>query len=316
MYPRNVPPVARYECQAIGTGCVLAVAADHVAPELAAILHRELDRIDLLASRFRDDSELMALNRSPDDTVVISAELFELIASALWAAEATQGATDPTVAGAVAAAGYDRDIGQVPPDRPGEVSAAPVGGWRALTLDRASSSITRAPGTAVDLGATAKAVTADRCAYAVAAAAGLPTLVSLGGDIAVAGPVPDGGWSVGLADQWWAPATDRIALRTGGMATSSTTARHWRIGGRDAHHIIDPFTGLPAGGPWRTVTVIAADCLQANAASTAAIVKGVGAPIWLESLDVPARLIGHDGAVATTEAWPRGASGRREVPAC
>ncbi|MCU4186520.1 FAD:protein FMN transferase [Acidiferrimicrobium sp. IK] len=307
--------VARYECQAIGTGCVLAVAGeDPIRPELTVILHRELERVDLLASRFRDDSELTALNRSPQPTVAVSAGLFDLIAAALWAAEATHGAADPTVGRAVVAAGYDRDFASVPAVRPGRISPVASPGWASLRLDPDALTVTRPPGTAVDLGATAKAVTADRCARAVADASGLPTLVSLGGDISVAGPVPDEGWSVGIAEQWWADAPDRIALRTGGVATSSTTARQWRIGDRDAHHIIDPATGRPADGPWRSATVVAADCLQANAASTAAIVKGSGALTWLESLDVPARLVGHDGQVAVTDAWPRADAPRQATP--
>ena len=297
-------PPARYQCRAIGTGCLLAVTADEVRPSLASVLDGELARVDRLASRFRPDSEVSLLNADSRATVPVSEDLHDLVAAALWAAEATQGATDPTVAGALVAAGYDRDFDALPDDRAGRPCPVTVAGWRAVTLERDPWRVTRPPGVGVDLGATAKAVTADRAATAVAAASGLGALVSLGGDIAVAGPVPGAGWSVGVADQWWAEPAATVALMGGGMATSSTTARHWKVGGLPAHHLIDPRTGRPATGPWRTVSVIAADCLQANAASTAAIVKGSGALAWLDAMDLPARLVDHDGKVTTTSAWP------------
>lgn len=294
---------ARYDCHAIGTGCTLVVLADEVVAEWRALLHAELERVDLLASRFRDDSELSALNRCEAPTVPASCDLLELLTGAMWAAEATQGAVDPTVGAAVIAAGYDRDIDLLPADRPGSLDAVQVPGWRSVELDVAAGTVTRPPGVTIDLGATAKAIASDRAARAIAAASGLPTLVSLGGDIAVAGS-PATGWSIGVADRWSAPADATVAVRDGGVASSGTSARHWRIGGRAAHHLIDPRTGLPTNGPWRTATVVAADCLQANAASTAAIVKGPGALVFLESLELAARLVDVDGHVTTTAAWP------------
>jgi thiamine biosynthesis lipoprotein len=128
--------------------------------------------------------------------------------------------------------------------------------------------------------------------------------VSLGGDVAVAGPVPAEGWPVGIADGH----RDRdvaatVALRGGGLATSSTTQRRWRRGGREVHHILDPRTGAPAPVIWRTVSVAAASCVEANTASTAAIVLGATAPAWLWRRRLPARLVRHDGAVVGTCGW-------------
>jgi FAD:protein FMN transferase len=70
------------------------------------------------------------------------------------------------------------------------------------------------------------------------------------------------------------------------------------------HHIVDPRTGMPTSGPWRTVTVAAASCAEANAAATAAIVAGADAPAWLGDHALPARLIGHDGQIIRTGGWP------------
>ena len=71
------------------------------------------------------------------------------------------------------------------------------------------------------------------------------------------------------------------------------------------HHIIDPFTGEPVASPWRTVSVAAADCADANIAATAAIVRGERAPRWLAELGLPARLVAREGKVVTVGQWPR-----------
>ena len=95
-----------------------------------------------------------------------------------------------------------------------------------------------------------------------------------------------------------------IAIRGGGVATSSTTVRRWRAGGGDLHHILDPRSGLPAEEIWRTVSVAAASCVDANTASTAAVVRGHDAISWLRETGLPARLVGPDGSVAYTGGWP------------
>jgi thiamine biosynthesis lipoprotein len=107
------------------------------------------------------------------------------------------------------------------------------------------------------------------------------------------------------------PDAETISIYAGGVATSSTTVRRWTRGGVVLHHIIDPATGLPAQGPWRTATVVAGDCLDANIAATAAIVRGRDAVPWLRRAGLPARLVAHDGEVVRVAAWPRPAEGRR-----
>ena len=95
-----------------------------------------------------------------------------------------------------------------------------------------------------------------------------------------------------------------MAISSGGLATSSTRARRWRRGGSELHHLIDPSTGNPAAGPWRTVSVAAETCTLANTASTAAIIAGVSAVSWLRARDFAARLVAHDGAVTHVGEWP------------
>jgi thiamine biosynthesis lipoprotein len=91
----------------------------------------------------------------------------------------------------------------------------------------------------------------------------------------------------------------------GGLATSTTTIRRWRRGGIDYHHIVDPRTGTAAQTCWRTASVYAPTAARANAASTAAILLGERALPWLEQQRLAARLVGIDGEIATTRAWPR-----------
>ena len=163
------------------------------------------------------------------------------------------------------------------------------------------------PGVELDLGATAKALAADRAAQAIAEETGTGTLVSLGGDLAVSGEPPPGGWCVRIADDHrTAPDSNgpRVLVTTGGLATSSTAVRSWQTDRGPAHHLLDPASGLPADGPWRTVSVAANSCVEANVASTAAIILGHDAPAWLARRGLPARLAGRDGSVSYVADWP------------
>jgi thiamine biosynthesis lipoprotein len=189
------------------------------------------------------------------------------------------------------------------PDGP----AARVPGWRSVRLDRARLLAQLSDGAQLDLGATAKAWAADRCAELIAGQTGSGVLVSLGGDIAVAGPPPAGGWRVRVTDDHAAGPDapgQTVTIRSGGLATSSTTVRAWAVGGQRMHHIINPATGEPARSCWRTVSVAAASCVDANTASTAAIIRGAAAVSWLRDAGLPARLVREDGSVETTGGWP------------
>jgi thiamine biosynthesis lipoprotein len=265
--------------------------------------------MDLAASRFRDDSELSRLNASPERDVTVSPLLAQAIAAALRGAELSGGAVDPTVGSAVRLAGYDTDFAQVPADGDRiRLYAERVPGWRAVRLDRTARTVRVPRGVEIDLGATAKALTSDLAAAAASKAiGGAGVLVSLGGDIAVAGEAPAEGWSIQTSDDSAAPideTQEAISITSGGIATSSTTVRRWTRGGVVLHHIIDPATGLPADTCWRTVSVVAANCVDANIASTAAIVMSRSAISWLEAGHLPARLVDLSGNVLRVAGWP------------
>ncbi|MGE4178168.1 MAG: FAD:protein FMN transferase, partial [Thermoleophilia bacterium] len=204
--------------------------------------------------------------------------------------------------------GYDRAFADLPADGPVRPVAHDPGAWRHIDLDDGAGTITVPEGVELDLGATAKAFGADRASALVSSVLGTGVLVNLGGDIATAGPAPAGGWRVQVADhpQQTRPG-DReqtVAIRGGALATSSTTVRTWTRDGVRHHHLLDPRTGRPVAPVWRTVTVTAGSCVDANTAATAAIVAGADAPEWLAAVGLPARLVSADGAVVTLGGWP------------
>ena len=275
--------------------------------------------IDVAASRFREDSELSRLNSSPGREVKVSHLLAQAIAAGLRGAELTDGSVDPTVGSAIRLAGYDADFADVPPVGDEiHLVAHRIPGWRAIEFAAMSRTVRLPRGVEIDLGATAKALAADMAAAAASkAVGGAGVLVSLGGDIACAGEAPPGGWPIQASEDSAAPIDDEeeaIAIFSGGIATSSTTVRRWIRGGTMLHHIIDPATGLPANSPWRTASVVASSCVDANIASTAAIVMGRRAISWLEACRLAARLVDLSGGVRRVAGWPAPAANSNLVP--
>jgi len=292
--------------RALGTLVQLVVTDPAALPEARRLLEDDLAEVDAACSRFRADSEIRSLKGGGQR---ISPLLAEAVAVALRAARLTDGDVDPTVGAAMSAVGYDRDFRQIEPNGPPlRLTVRQVPGWREARLG--GRSLTLPAGVQLDLGATAKAWAADRSAARIAARFGCGVLVSLGGDVAVAGPPPAAGWRVrvqdvtGPADETPEGPYALIAIRDGGLATSSTAARRWQRGGDALHHILDPRTGLPAEPVWRTVSVAAGSCADANAASTAAVIRGRRALAWLTRLALPARLVDATGAVFTVAGWP------------
>jgi thiamine biosynthesis lipoprotein ApbE len=294
---------------ALGTKAVIVVGDPDVLEAAHEVLTRELDAIDLACSRFRSDSELARMNASSGDEVHVSPLLLEALRTALDAAEATAGLVDPTIGRTLRLAGYDASFSVIR-GRDGSLvrpSFVRDPDWRTVELDEARHTVRVPKGVELDLGATAKALAADRAARQAHAATGTAVLVSLGGDIAVAGEPPAGGWSVRVAEDNAAPLDapgPTVGISSGGLATSGTTVRRWASAHGPLHHIVDPRTGRPANAHWRTVTVAAASCVDANTASTAAIVLGQHAPRWLLERGLPARLVRYDWVTSCVAGWP------------
>lgn len=325
---------------ALGCAVRLVVTDPRRLADCRAGLADWLDLVDRTCSRFRPDSELLAVDAAHGRPTAISPLLADAVETALRAAESTGGLVDPTLSNAPAGLGHDRGFGLVHQSRtqdqdrsqdhgndhdqdaePTRLAVRRVSGWRKIVLERASRTghgiVTVPAGLRLDLAATAKAWAADRAAAALAEAHGCGVLVGLGGDIATAGPAPEDprtgkrAWRITVGEAIDAPASDerttQVDIESGGLATSSTRAHGAQgrvLGGVPLQHVIDPRTGLSAQGPWRTVSVTAATCLDADIAATSAIVRGTEAPAWLAERGLPARLVADDGRVRLVAGWP------------
>ena len=313
----GTPAVCEHNWEALGTTVVLRLTDSSGATRARELAEHELDAIDLACSRFRPDSELSRVNAGAGRNIEVSLLLIEALQVALRAAEHTDGDVDPTLGRVLVLAGYDRDwkliakakvTEQREPAPPApRVIAHTLHGWHTIELDPERRLMRVPPGIALDLGATAKAWIADRIAEKIHAELECGVLVNLGGDIATAGQPPAGGWRIHVTDDHRsgpdAPG-QTVSICSGGLATSSVTTRRWSRNGVEMHHIIDPATSAPARGPWRTASVAAGNCTDANIAATAALIRGEEAVDWLASMNLPARLVTHDGAVYEIAGWP------------
>jgi len=314
--------------RALGTYVHLSTAEATALEPARQTAVRLLADVDRTCSRFRQDSDLVRANAGAGSWTKVDPLLVQAIRAAMDAAAQTDGLVDPTLGHALVAVGYDRDLSMLlaaSADPAGVPVPAHIGAWQEILLDPAGA--VRVPsGCALDLGATAKAWASDLIANSIAAnsmaavasaavasapdrAVGQPALeksastvvISLGGDVAVAG----GGWPVAVSETIDDSAgAETVHLPYGGLATSSTAARRWIRGGVIRHHLLDPRTGEPTRGPWRTVTATGATCLAANTASTAAVVLGDLAVGWLTARDIPARLVDTAGRILRTPRWP------------
>ena len=269
-------------------GCSMRVIVTHPDSLVAAkrAVEEMVAAVDAAASHFRRDSELSLVNSRPDLVIKVSPLLARAIAAAMRGAELTNGAVDPTVGSGVRLSDSALVVERIP-------------GWRAIRFSESARTIVIPRTVELDLGATGKAFAADMAAEAasrVITRGGV--LVSLGGDIAVAGEAPPGGWPIQASEDSGAPISDdeeTISITSGGVATSGVTLRD---------HIIDPATGRPVDGPWRTVSVAAGSCVDANIASTAAFVLGEPAIEWLGRRGLPARLVDRAGVIHRVAGWP------------
>jgi FAD:protein FMN transferase len=293
--------------RALGTTATVVVTAAEHGDEAERLLRAEVEAMDLACSRFRPDSELSSFHASAGRTVEVSPLLFEALRVAFEVAEKTHGAVDPTVGAALAALGYDRHFEEIE-SRPLRLAdLAPVAGFRHLHLDHTRHTARIPEDVRLDLGSSAKALLADRAAARITEALKSGALVSIGGDVAVAGEPPPEGWAIGIAvDSATGPddVDQVVAIRRGGLASSGTEVRSWRMGTDRVHHIVDPITGCCASPHWRLVSSVGASCVDANALSTAAVVWGNQAIERLRPFGQAVRLVRHDGEVFTFGGWP------------
>ena len=281
----------------------LCVTDERLLPQAESLTRGLLADVDRTCSRFREDSDLSRANAAPGRWVEVDPLLVEATRVAVDAARVTDGLVDPCAGRALISWGYDVDL-ELLVKRPALAVpdvAAPPADWREIRL--ADGALWLPPDCLLDLGATAKAWAADLVAETLTDELGCGVLVSLGGDVRVVSPAEES-WPIRVSETERSATGTTVALRHGGMATSTILARRWRTQDGWAHHLIDPRTGAPVAGEVRTVTALGETAVGANVASTAALVLGAEAEAWLSERGVHARLVLADGSVRRVGDWP------------
>lgn len=289
---------------ALGTDIEVIVTDPEQLPAVVEHVQRRIEGIDRTFSRFRLDSELTRLELLPNVRQPASPLFLELLELALRAARATGGWFDPTIRDALEAAGYDRSIDLIEADGPGERRPAlPAGQWERIRFDRERRWMILPEGARLDFGGIGKGFAVDD-ALRTLSTRHCGVLVNAGGDLAVRGPAPAGGWLCGISAEAGTRVETTVAIREGAMATSGLGRRQWVRDGVPLHHLIDPHTGAPGTSPWRSVTVVARECTAAEVAAKVAWLKGDDGPGWLTGLGLAGRFVAIDGTIATTGNWP------------
>lgn len=303
--PEYTVPVGmrREEFRAMGTGISLLLPASQ-GEEGLDIVRSLFAEWEQSLSRFIPESELSKLNEQPGKPVPVSDLLYHVLATALAAAQATQGVYDPAMLDQLVAVGYDRTFDELPADRPDPlIPGEPGGGWRGIRVDTIRRRVTLPPGVKLDFGGIAKGMAVDAALAELRKSGITPTLVNAGGDLAVDGlPTGEEQWQLSVPgrDRYWS-----IPLRRGAVATSGIARRHWRQGNTLRHHLLDPRTGLPAQSDLWSVTVVADRSEQAEVAAKVAFILGSeeGAA-FLQKHHIAGLLVCLDGSWVSVDPWP------------
>jgi thiamine biosynthesis lipoprotein len=275
----------RLEFHAMGSE-MLAVLESNVLSQTLPVVTQWFEEWEQVLSRFRYDSELTRLNRTHDRPVQVSEILWDVYQAALKAEQLTGGLVTPTVLYAMLDAGYDRPFDEmaglsIPLTGPINTADSPR---LEVTSNEADRTISLSRGLGLDFGGVAKGWAAHQAMERLQTEG--PALVDAAGDIAISGPRADGSpWQIGVADPFHrGDEIEVLFLSRCGVATSGKDRRRWFRGGALKHHIIDPLTNQPAETDVLTVTVVAPDVMQAEAAAKAAFIQGSGSGLeWIEA---------------------------------
>jgi FAD:protein FMN transferase len=255
-------------------------------------------------SRFLPESGLSQLNRMAGSPVIVEELLFAVMDRALAAARATDGLYDPTLLNQLKQLGYDRTFDALPAEQPAtRHQATPGGRWRDIQINSALRLVKLPAGVGVDFGGIAKGMAVDAVLEQLRQHGLQMALVNAGGDLAVLGvPALERQWPIeveGKTRSWVIP------LKLGALATSGVSRRHWRQGGHERHHLLDPRTGLPAQSGLWSVTVAADSCEQAEVAAKVAYLLGEErGGEFLRRHDLSGLLVREDGSWSATGSWP------------
>jgi len=244
-------------------------------------LRRLLDRVDRSMSTWRDDSEVSRFNVSEStDWFSVSAETAFVLVRALQISSSSDGAFDVTVSPLVDLWGFGSG-GRQPVPTPGQLEAArELVGWNKLEVRAEPPAIRKTvAGVTINLSAIAKGYAVDLLGEHLESLAVSGYLVEIGGETRVKGQRPDGtAWRIGVEQPLVGQRQVRsVLLLSGpprGIATSGDYRNRRAVGGQVVSHTLDPRTGRPVSHDLAAVTVVADDCMTADALATTLMVLG------------------------------------------
>jgi len=297
--PRAAPPalerahdhfVGRFT--AMASPCEVLVDTDDREEAEAArkVARAEAWRIEAKFSRYRADNLVHRINHAHGQAVEVDEEMARLLdyAAACW--EGSDGLFDIT--SGVLRRVWRFDGGEQVPDERALREALALVGWQRVVWR--PPILTLLEGMEIDFGGIGKEYAVDRAATLVGAGAEHAFVVNFGGDLFARGPRRNGApWVVGVDDpeRTGQAALYRVDLTRGGLATSGDARSFVLWQGRRLGHILDPRTGWPVEGAPRSVTVLAATCLEAGTLATLASLQGSRAEEFLREQGVEFRLV-------------------------
>lgn len=220
-------------------------------------------------SRFLPDSDIGRLNRAQGSAVQVHADTVTAVRAACAAWLVTDGCFDPTVHDSLLRLGYDDTI-EVVRERGGGSPAVslPAPGCAGIEFDETRSVVRLPAHVRLDLGGIGKGLAADLTVTGLLERGADGALVSVGGDLRVAGTPPNGdAWVIEIEDPRTEQPLTSVSLSSGGVATSTTLRRRWRSGQRPHHHLLAPTTGASTTNDVVGATVVADTAAWADALS-------------------------------------------------
>lgn len=272
--PRRTPSRSEF---VMGTICTITLYDQGRDPVYRDIFSRFREIENRMSVTLRETDVARINAAAGKEPVQVHADVFEVIERALYFAEESEGAFDPTVGPLVSLWGIGGENPRLP--SPEEMSAA-LGliDWRDVKLDRERGTVfLNWPGMALDLGAIVKGYAADEAA-AILKRERIPrAIIDLGGNVLVYGKKRDRSpWQIGVQD----PEGDRgsyigvVRIRDHTVVTSGVYERFFESGETRYHHILSPSDGWPVRNGLHSVTIIARRSIDADALSTACFVLG------------------------------------------
>jgi len=284
----------------------LVIVGDPDGPPIGPLVAGALARLEHLEqrwSRFLPDSDVTRINRSAGQPVEVDPDTIMLVQKMVEAWHLTGGLLDPTTLPALVAAGYG--VSKEDPARVTRIPAGAISGgcMDDVRIDAGLRTVAAPREVAIDPGGLGKGLAADLVVAQLLDAGALGALVSIGGDLAMAGqPSEPAGWRVAIEHP--EPPHGQlgtVVVNGGGVATSSTRSRRWFTDGVARHHVIDPATGDPSVTDLASVTVFARSGWLAEAHATAALLSGrAGVLDWLGSHGLTGLAVGRDGEVVAS----------------